>query len=426
MPVEFSRRSLGDGVYFTSVIDPRFKTNRISVHLVLPLKPEDVSKNALLPFLVKKGNKTYPDYIELNRHLSSLYGANLSADIQRIGDFQILSFSISTIDDKFALDGEPLVKELCDMMCGLLLEPAFLDESFSPSAFEVEKQGLIDTIEAEINEKTTFAVLRLLELMCADEPFGLNKYGKIDEIRQLTLPQIREKYSKVLSSARIECFFIGCGNAETASALFSSRFSLLDRNPFDSLTSLWIPSAQQQRVVTEHYQVAQAKIVMGFRVNAPEVTQREAARVMSAIFGGTPRSLLFMNVREKLSLCYYCSSRYDSKKNIMLVNSGVEFENIEKAKSEILHQLDLLQKGEFTDQLLDETKRMIESSFQTVNDSTSAVESWYLGQLFESEILSPEQQAQRLLSVTRDQVIEAAKAVSLDMAYILTGEEANG
>lgn len=425
MPVNFSRQSLGNGIYFTSVIDPRFKTNRISVDLIIPLNSETVSKNAILPFLMKKGSEQYFDYIRLNRRLNELYGANLTADVQKVGDFQLLNLSISSIDDKFALEGEPLVKELSEILCGLLLEPAFLSEKFDLSSFEVERQGLIDTIEAEINEKTSFAVHRLIELMCAEEPFGLNKYGKIEEIRALTLADAAKQYRELLVSARMEIFFVGCGDAHKACECFTRRLAGLDRKPSTALVSSCVPAASEPRKVTEHYQVGQAKIVMGFRVDAPDSAQRDAARVMSAVFGGTPRSLLFMNVREKLSLCYYCSSRYDTQKNILYVNSGVEFENIEKAQTEILNQLQLLKNGEFSDQLLEETKLMITSSFQTVNDSTSTVEGWYLGQLFHSEILTPEQQAERLAAVTKQQIVEAANAVTLDMVYVLTGEDSN-
>lgn len=426
MPVNFSRRSLGNGIYFTSVIDPRFKTNRISVNLISPLNAETVSKNALLPFLMKKGSLQYPDYIGLNRRLNELYGASLTADVQKAGDFQLLNLSVSSIDDKFALEGESLTRDLSEILCGLLLEPAFLSESFDISNFEVEKQGLVDTIEAEINEKTSFAVLRLIELMCVDEPFGLNKYGKVEKIRALTLADMVKQYRELLTGARIELFFVGCGNAQAACDCFSSRLSVLERNPLvSSLSSSCIPAAEEPRNITERFQVGQAKIVMGFRVDAPDSACRDAARVMSAVFGGTPRSLLFMNVREKLSLCYYCSSRYDVQKNILYVNSGVEFENIDKAQAEIQNQLQQLKNGDFSDQLLEETKLMIASSFQTVNDSTSTVEGWYLGQLFHPEILTPEQQAERLAAVTKQQIIEAANAVTLDMVYVLTGEESN-
>lgn len=423
MSVQFKRQALRDGVFFTSAVDSRFKTNRIMVNMTLPLEQDTASRNALLPFLLKRGYKRYPDYTQLNRRLNELYGASLGASVGKTGDFQILTLSLSGIDDRFALQDEPLVQEFADILCELLLEPIFLEPSFEPSALEVEKQGLIDLIEAEFNEKSAYAIRRLEALMCADEPFGLDKYGTPERIRTITLEEMKETYQDVLKSARIEVFFVGCGNPENASRLFAKK--LKNAGSSFSLQSVVVPAFGEAKRVEEAFQVSQAKLAMGFRVAVNTPQEQAAARLMATVFGGTPRALLFTNAREKLSLCYYCYARYNSSKNIMMVNSGVEFENVDKARDEILVQLETLKKGDFDDRLVEETKLMLADSFRTVNDTTGGIAGWYLEQVFRDSQNTPEQEAEILCAVTREEIIAAANAVTLDTIYVLKGGEAD-
>ena len=190
-----------------------------------------------------------------------------------------------------------------------------------------------------------------------------------------------------------------------------------------SIDSYIVSKAEKVNTVTEQYDVAQAKLVMGFRVGASGMEEMQHARLMCLLFGGTPRSKLFMNVREKLSLCYYCSSRLDRNKGIMYVNSGVEHENVEQAKEEILHQLEQIKSGSFTDEELNETKLMAVDSLRVVNDSASSMEGWYLSQMFLHSQASPEEEAEQLLKITRDQIIAAANRVTLDTIYLLSGED---
>ena len=166
--------------------------------------------------------------------------------------------------------------------------------------------------------------------------------------------------------------------------------------------------------------VAQTKLVMGFRtgiaVPGGDVT---AMRLMSALFGGTPHSKLFLNVREKLSLCYYCSSSYDRHKGIVMVQSGVEQKNIEKAREEILRQLQAVQEGDFSAEDLDAAKMSVANSFRTMSDYLGGLEAWYLSQAFEKTVLTPEQSAEAVGGVTKEQVVKAAQTVSLDTVYQL-------
>ena len=423
MSASVNRFEIGSGVHMTQIRDPRFKTNRLSFNFILPLEAKTVSANAILPFLIRKGYRGCSDYIELNRKLNSLYGANLYTDVLKSGDFQILNVSISSIDDAFSLENEPVSAQAADILCSLVSEPVFLEEGFDLAQFELEKQLLIDSIEAELNEKTSYAVKRMIEHMCADEPYGIHKYGTIDSIRELTLSDAEAAYRDVLKKARVEVYSVGCGDVNGVADRIRMLFDSIERKPITSVDSMRILSADKVDTVEECYNVNQAKLVMGFRTASDTSEEINAARMMSMLFGGTPRSKLFLNVREKLSLCYYCSSRFERNKAVMYVNSGVEFENVDKAKEEILRQLDEIKAGHFTEEELAETKLMVVDSFKTVNDSPSSMEVWYLSQLFSGTCNTPEEEAACLEKITAEELSEAAKRVTLDTVYVLRGEE---
>ncbi len=417
------RTQIGNGIHFTAIRDSRFKTNRLSFNFILPLSKEMASANAILPFLIRKGYRGCSDYTALNQKLNQLYGANLYTDVLKSGDFQILNISISSIDDSFALEQESVSEEAADILCRLIKQPAFLQEDFDLSQFQLEKQALVDAIEAELNEKTSFAVQQMIAHMCEKEPYGLHKYGNVDSVKKLTMEMVKSAYYRMMKTAMIEIYFVGCGESEGVLSQIRNDFAALERTPIDSVKSLFVPACGQVRKVEEHYNVSQAKLVIGFRVHSTDPKDIDCARLMSMLYGGTPRSKLFMNVREKLSLCYYCSSRFDRTKGILYVNSGVEFNNVKKAEEEILRQLEEIKAGNFTDEELVETKLMVADSFKTVNDSPSSMESWYLGQQFAASNASPEEEAARLNGVTREQVMDAANRTVLDTVYVLSGEE---
>lgn len=425
MSESIRRCEIGDGIGFTAIRDARFKTNRLSFQMIVPLDREKAAANAMLPFLIRKGYRGCEDYTKLNQKLNELYGASLFTDVLKIGDFQIMNAAISAVDDAFALDGELVSKEAADILCRLVLQPAFLQPGFDLAQFDLEKQSLVDAIEAEINEKSAYAVQRALANMCADEPYGIHKYGDVKSVKQLTMENVTSAYHELMKSARIEIFFVGCGDSSEVCEQLKKDLSGLERSCGVSLDSVRVLKADEPKNVEEHYNVSQAKLVMGFRVGANTPDEMEQARLMALLYGGTPRSKLFMNVREKLSLCYYCSAQLERNKGVILVNSGVEFDKVGQAEDEILKQLEAVKAGDFAEEELEQTKLMIVDSLKTINDSASSMELWYLSHMFLHNEDTPEDEAKRLMDVTREQVIAAAKRVTLDTVYLLSGEEAS-
>ena len=172
--------------------------------------------------------------------------------------------------------------------------------------------------------------------------------------------------------------------------------------------------------MTEEIEVSQSKLVMGFRagIALPE-TETRAAGLMCTILGGTATSKLFCNVREKQSLCYYCAARYDKDKGIIVIDSGVEGENIEKLEAGILKEIDDMKNGVISDFEIDSAKMAIINAYQGSNDTVGGIESWFARQLLQDGFRTIEEESALLSAVTREEIIAAANKLTLDTVYVL-------
>ncbi len=420
--IEIEQRSVCNGVNFRSIKDTKFKTVRMSVNFMLPLQKSTAASSAILPFLLSRASREYPDFTKLGERLEELYGAEINADVQKLGDVQLLSVSATGISDRYALEGESVSAELSKLLCSVIFDPPFENGKFSESGFEQEKRQTIELIESEYNDKRSYAKLRCEELMCKNEPYGINRYGSKEDIQNLKLDELTDAWQYLIRNAKIEIVVLGDCDTEQAYDGFFQAFSKLGKNETVPCSTENVKKAEKVNDVTEKMNVAQSKLVLGFRTaTAVPDDKTSAVKLMTALFGGTPSSKLFLNVREKLSLCYYCSAQYNSMKGIMLVQSGVETKNVEKAKEEILIQLDEIRKGNFDENELNSAKLSLCNSYRTVCDSLGGLEAWYLSQTFANETKRPEESAAIIQAVTRQEIIDAANNVTLDTVYRLIG-----
>lgn len=417
------RENIADQVFFNRIKDDRFKTIRISATMFVPLAKETAAANALLPMLLARSCKAYPDAMSLNRKLNSLYGAAVSGYCRKMGESLAITLSVSGIDDRYTLEGETLSQQLVELLSKMLFEPKVLNGAFAQEDFSQEKRQLIDSIDSDYNEKRTYATNRCNEVMCANEAYGIARYGTKEAVQKLTPEDIYKAWLDMLKTAKVEIMLLGNNSSSEAKAAFAKGFEKLERVPAKIETQI-IKDVKEIKDETELQDVAQCKLVMGFRCGAAEpLNDTMAMRLAVAVLGGTPSSKLFMNVREKYSLCYYCAARYNKNKGIVTVDSGVETENIEKARKEILHQLELLQNGDVSDFEIDSAKRSITNSFITMSDTLGGTEAWYITQMLDKELYAPNQAAQKINAVTKEQIIQAAKTIELDTIYVLKADE---
>lgn len=419
---EISTEKISTGVNFNFISDNRFKTNRISAALFLPLLKSTASANALAASLISRSCKKYPDFTSLSKRLSQLYGASLYSYVRKFGEVQALVITAAGIDDKYAIDDMKISKELTDLLCMSMFEPNIENGAFIEGELEQERRQLVESIDAEFNDKRTFAVKRCIEIMCENEAFSTSRVGTKEDIQSLSGEQVYNAWTDALQKARIELYMLGDTKADFALDSFKNVFAAKGRET--ELKTQVVPEAKNIKRITERQDVTQSKLVLGLRTPVAEPNGNTAAlRLMTAVLGGTPSSKLFTNVREKMSLCYYCASRYDPNKGIILIDSGVENENIEKTEKAILEQLKSMQAGNITDEEISAAKLAMRNSYMTYLDSLSMIENFYLSQTFNSRILTPKQAAEQIFAVTKEQIVEAANAVSLDTVYVLTGKE---
>jgi len=423
--IGIEQRSVCDGVNFRSIKDTKFKTVRMSVNFMLPIQKSTAASNALLPFLLSRASSEYPDFTKLGERLEELYGAEINADVQKLGDVQLLSLSASGIADRYSLSGESISTELSKLLCSIIFDPPFENGLFPQDGFEQEKRQTIELIESEYNDKRTYAKQRCEEIMCAEEPYGINRYGSKDAIKNLKREELTQAWQYLIHNAKIEIMVLGDCDSALVFEGFYNAFKKLNRTSTVDCPTKNIKKADKVNDVVEKMDVAQSKLVLGFRTGvAMPDAEVEAVKLMTALFGGTPNSKLFLNVREKLSLCYYCSAQYLSMKGIMLVQSGVETKNVEKAKQEILFQLDEVKKGNFDENEVNAAKLSICNSYRSVSDSLGSLEAWYLSQTFTNQVKRPDEAAAIINAVSRQEIIDAANHVTLDTVYRLLGSEA--
>ena len=422
---KFTTYSITDGVNFNVIKDSRFKTGRASIAIFWPLEEEDVSSNAVLPFLISKSCSKYKDFTSLKRYLDELYGSSISADVDKLGESQVLSISASFLADEYSLEKESISQKVTKLLCDMLFSPLLTDGTFPQDLVDQEKRQLIEYIESEFNEKRIYSKNRCREIMCKNEKFGINKLGTKNQVAALKSRDVYSAWQKILNSAKIELTVLGnVKEPKFALDTFKEEFLKIKRGNIADCSTKIVRECKSPRECSESMKLSQSKLVMGFRTgSAGDDPDTMAMRLAISIFGATPHCKLFLNVREKYSLCYYCSANYDRTKGLMFVQSGVERKNIKKAKEEILNQLEEVKKGNFTEEDMNNIKRSLNNSYRTIGDNLSSIESFYLSQMFYKEKLSNLQYIEKLSSITKEDVIKAANKITLDTTFILEGTE---
>lgn len=415
-------KKLTEGVRFCNVKTDRFKTSKILVTMAMPMDNK-MSANALLINLLKYSCKKYSDFAALNQRLDELYGAYVSASVSKIGESQALSLGISCIDDRFALDqNESISGECAELLCSMLFEPDVIEGAFRQEAFDDVKRLVLQMKEEEVNDKRAFARQRCEEIMCADERYGKNRYGTVEEIEAVTPADVYAAWQNLLKTAVVMITCVSSSDGKQVEKIFKKGFSKIEREPAVIETEFRERIRRFKRI-EENFAVNQGKLVLGFRSGMSNRLDNYAAEmIMIDIFGGNVYSKLFLNVREKLSLCYYCWARLISQKGIVFVDCGIDAANERKATAEIIKQLGDMREGKFTDDDIAASKMSKRSSLLGMDDPGS-IALWYGTYVLFDEVLSPEELLEKLEAVTKEEICAAAKRMALETIYMLSPEE---
>ena len=412
-------RMIADKVRLVSVATDSFKTGRITVSMALPMD-EKMAANSLLIYLLKRSCKEYPDFSLLNGKLDELYGASLSAGVGKSGEAQVLSLSLTCLDDRFALTDESISLQCAELLASMIFSPNCKNGSFGADNLNAEKRLLIQRIEEELNDKRTYAFNKCIEYMCANEAFGKDKYGTVEEIQKVKMTDVYAAWKNLLETAVFQITVVG-GDADKVAEIFTKRFEKIERKPFVPST-VFILRGRHFNRYEESFPVNQGKLVIGFRAGMQNRRDNSAAiTVMNDIFGMGTYSKLFMNVREKLSLAYYCWSKLIASKGLVLVEGGIDTDKEKKVSAEVLSQLSDLRNGKTDPEVLDSSKRSLKEKYTFTKPESICY--WYAAQILEEDILTPENMIEAVEAVTMEQVCAAAKKLSIDTIYMLKAEE---
>ena len=419
-------KRLADGVELAVRQTGQFKTGLLSATLTIPLRADTAAAGALIPEVLSRGSKNYPDMEKLSSAADALYGASLGPAVRQRGESQCVSFLCNFIDDRYALDGSAVLEPAAELMGEILLNPAVREGIFRRDYVELEGANLADRIRARMNDKRGWAIFRLIQEMCAGEAYAVDKLGDEDQARSMTAERLWAAYQSLLREAKVTFYYGGAAEPERVEDAVRRVFGPL-------LTGRTAPvdcrvEAEPKgpvRTVTDSMDVTQGKLALGFRTGGVTMASEDypALLVCNALFGGSASSKLFLNVREKMSLCYYASSVVDKIKGLMVVSSGVEFAQFDRAQEAILAQLDAVKRGDFTGEELTAAVRSVANNLRGRRDSQGQMEDDQLTRLLFHAAQEREELIGAVESVTADQVVQAARRLKLDTVYRLAGKE---
>ena len=412
------------GVTLRVFRDTRFKQGALSVQFLRPMCKEEAALNALLPAVLLRGTQDHPDLRAITLRLDDLYGAAVGALVRRIGNIQTTGLYCGFMEDRFALPGEEILGPMVDFLEELLLRPVMKRGAFSREYVESEKTNLISTIQSEINDKRNYAAAQLLKTMCREDSFGLPRLGSVKDVKAITAKMLYRHYLQVLETSPMEIFYVGSGDSRVLAERILEMLGKIRRNPAALPPQTpFCPCEKSEK--EEKMDISQAKLCLGFHTPVTNRDDRFAAmQVLNTLFGSGMTSKLFMNVREKMSLCYAIGSSYYGVKGILTVSAGIDTEKEGVVREEIFRQLEACRTGDITGEELEAAKEAILSSLRTVHDSPGAIENYHSTAALSGLSMTTEEYAEKVSAVTVADVCAVAKTLHYHTGFFLKGGNA--
>ncbi|HJE45044.1 EF-P 5-aminopentanol modification-associated protein YfmF [Levilactobacillus namurensis] len=414
-----------DGVTLDLLPSKQFKTIGIKVDFVTPLKATAITARALLAQVLETSTADYPTQTALARQLSLMYGASFGITVLKVGTQHILRLTCSVVDEQYLTayqDDQPLFERGMALLRSVLFAPLLPKGSFDPTTFTQQRQNLLTAIKSLDDDKQYLANRRLQELLFAGQPTqAMSALGDVTTLGALTATDVLGTYHEMLAHDAVHVAVIGDVTAERVQAALAqwplTPRTVADQSPYYR----WTPKSQVQ-VGDDLAPVVQAKLNLGYSLpiyrDDPDFM---AAVVFNAVFGGTPLSLLFTNVREKASLAYYASSSYNPFTGTLSVQTGIQAQNQQRVETIVQEQLAALQAGQLEAQLLAEVKASLLNARLSALDSPQRLLNERLSAQLTHAGLSVAQWQTALATVSVADVQRVAQRVHLQATYCLHG-----
>ncbi len=415
------RKMIGDGVALNIIPTDKFKTNCITVRFLCPMAEETAALNALLPSVLKRGCERLPTMADIVKELQMLYGSELQSGVGRFGDTQYLGFTSFPLRDEYT-EGTNVTAEILSLMSELINKPLIEHGTLKAEYVESEKRTLIDRVKAAINNKTSYAIRRCVEEMGKGDPSSIPDTGTVEQIAAVTPEALTKRLYEIINTARIEIWCAGVFDTDDLEKDCIRLFIRENRTPCAKTEVAPIAPIAEVNAVTEDQPVKQGKLSLGFTTSlrpTPEVST--AFNLFLGVLSSSPTSKLFMNVREKLSLCYYCYAIPDRQKGTIVISSGIEVENKDIAERAIISEIEAIKNGEVTDEELESARKSLISGWQSICDDEMAMINWYFSQTVWDKFISPEEYAENCKELTVSDISSVASTLKLHTVYFLNG-----
>lgn len=420
--MEYKQTELKKGIKLHTIKTEKFKTNLIAIMLTTKLNRENVTKNALVPAVLRRGTKNLTTQEKINKKLEEMYGASLDCGLDKTGDNQVLKFYIETVNDEFLpQEAENMLKTSLEKIFEFVFNPYLENGCFKKEYVEQEKENIKQIIDGKIDNKARYSLDRCIEEMYKDKPYGLYKYGYVEDMKNINEKNLYEYYQQLINECKIDIFVSGIIDEETENIIKNNEniIKLKDREPQYNEPEIIAKRTEKENDVQESMDVTQGKLIIGMDLDIDNDNSRFDVMIYNSIFGGSANSKLFQNVREKASLAYTASSSYYRFKNNIFINCGIEIKNYEKALEIIKQQIEDMKKGDFTDEEVENAKKGIIASIKTIDDEQDTEITYFFSQELSKSKCNIEQYMQRISEVTKDKVVDVANKVSINTVYFL-------
>lgn len=420
--MEHSIQKIKEGINVHIINEKKFKTDLVAIFLTTPMTRENVTYNAVLSSTLRRGSKNMPTQDIISKELEEMYGAEFDCGIDKTGDNHVLKFYMESVNDNFLPQNDKkMLKTSIEKLLEIVFNPLTESEAFKKEYVEQEKQKIKQIIEGKIDNKARYALDRCIEEMYKDKPYGLYKYGYIEDLENIDEKNLYEYYNTLIAQCKIDIFISGEVEKTIIEDIKNNENieKLQDRKPKYIIGNEDDINVTEEKEITESMEVTQGKVVIGMHIPNLEENKKYDALVYNSILGGTANSKMFQNVREKASLAYTAGSNYMRYKNNIFIKCGIEIKNYEKAIKIIREQIEDMKKGIFADEDIENAKKGIISSIKSIDDEQDTKITYFFGQELNNSNTSLEEYIQKVQNVSKEEIINIANKVKIDTIYFL-------
>lgn len=421
--MSYTIKEIKQGIKVHCIETKKFKTNLMTAVITLPLNRERVTFNSVIPAVLKRGTENLKTQEEIAKKLEEMYGAEFDCGIEKIGDNHVLKFYLETLNDNFIPKDykENLTAESINLLLDIIFNPYTENNKFKEEYVEAEKNNIKLLIQAKIDNKDAYALNSCIEEMYKGKPYGLYKYGYIEDLEKINAQNLYEYYKEIIEKAKIDIFFSGDINSKEIEQEVEENCKIKELVGRDAKIIVDKEEKQKQEIKNKEdkMDVTQGKLVIGLDVNYTSENAKFPISIYNVILGESATSKLFQNVREKASLAYTARSNYVRQKSNIFIRCGIKIENFDKALEIIKKQLEDMKNGDFTEEDLENAKKYMISGITSIQDEQDSEVTYYIGQELSEKFTTFEKYAKKIEEVSMQDVKDVANSIDINTIYFL-------